>query len=205
VAPPRRKALGSGCAFHRIAAVRELQPGLWQWEARHPGWSSESWGGWGPDVTSYASDDGEHLLLIDPPAPPREVTALARTRETVIVLTCAWHERDARTLAADFGAATFVPAPEAIGGRLPAGVEARAGREPNDVVLWLESRRAIAAGDTLIDRGNGLEVATDWLPAGVTREQMLATLRPLLELPVELVLPTHGAPTDRAALERALR
>jgi hypothetical protein len=26
----------------------------------------------------------------------------------------------------------------------------------------------------------------------------------LLELPVELVLPTHGAPTDRAALERAL-
>jgi len=29
-------------------------------------------------------------------------------------------------------------------------------------------------------------------------------LRPLLERPVELVLPTHGAPTDRAALERAL-
>ena len=29
-------------------------------------------------------------------------------------------------------------------------------------------------------------------------------LRPLLELPVELVLPAHGAPTDRAALERAL-
>jgi hypothetical protein len=26
----------------------------------------------------------------------------------------------------------------------------------------------------------------------------------LLALPVELVLPTHGAPTDRAALERAL-
>jgi hypothetical protein len=38
----------------------------------------------------------------------------------------------------------------------------------------------------------------------VTREQMLAVLRPLLELPVELVLATHGAPTDRAALERAL-
>jgi hypothetical protein len=29
-------------------------------------------------------------------------------------------------------------------------------------------------------------------------------LRPLLELPVELVLPAHGEPTDRAALERAL-
>jgi len=29
-------------------------------------------------------------------------------------------------------------------------------------------------------------------------------LRPLLALPVEVVLPAHGAPTDRAALERAL-
>jgi len=38
----------------------------------------------------------------------------------------------------------------------------------------------------------------------VTREQALEALRPLLELPVELVLPTHGAPTDRAALERTL-
>jgi hypothetical protein len=35
-------------------------------------------------------------------------------------------------------------------------------------------------------------------------EQIRAALRPLLELPVEVVLPTYGAPTDRAALERAL-
>jgi hypothetical protein len=41
--------------------------------------------------------------------------------------------------------------------------------------------------------------------AGVTREQVLEGLRPLLARPVELVLPAHGAPTDRAALvERAL-
>ena len=37
---------------------------------------------------------------------------------------------------------------------------------------------------------------------GVTGEQVVERLRPLLELPVELVLPVHGAPTDRAALER---
>jgi hypothetical protein len=42
------------------------------------------------------------------------------------------------------------------------------------------------------------------LSEGVTREQVVTVLRPLLELPVELVLPTHGAPTDRTALERAL-
>jgi glyoxylase-like metal-dependent hydrolase (beta-lactamase superfamily II) len=90
------------------------------------------------------------------------------------------------------------------GEQLPVGVEAFPGMEPNDLVLWVESRRALVVGDTLIDRGNGLELPVTWLPKGVTREQMVETLRPLLDLPVVLVLPTHGAPTDRAALEHAL-
>jgi glyoxylase-like metal-dependent hydrolase (beta-lactamase superfamily II) len=62
----------------------------------------------------------------------------------------------------------------------------------------------VVAGDTLVDRGRGIEVLVDWLPEGVTREQVVEGLRPLLELPVELVLPTHGPPADRAALEHAL-
>jgi hypothetical protein len=33
---------------------------------------------------------------------------------------------------------------------------------------------------------------------------MLMRVRSLLELPIDLVLPTHGAPADMAALERAL-
>ena len=37
-----------------------------------------------------------------------------------------------------------------------------------------------------------------------TREEIAEGLRPLLELPVEHVLATHGGPTDRAALEHAL-
>jgi hypothetical protein len=41
-------------------------------------------------------------------------------------------------------------------------------------------------------------------PAGCEREQVAEGLRPLLGLPVEHVLATHGGPTDRAALERAL-
>jgi len=76
--------------------------------------------------------------------------------------------------------------------------------EPNDLVLWVESRRALVAGDTLIDRGHGLEFPAGWASKDVPPEQILQALRPLLELPVELVLPTHGPPTDRAALERAL-
>ena len=91
------------------------------------------------------------------------------------------------------------------GDRLPFGVEAFPGREPPfDVVLWVESHRAVAIGDTLIDRGNGIEIAESWLADNVTRQQVVDGLLPLLERPVEVVLPTHGRPTDRAALERAL-
>ena len=59
------------------------------------------------------------------------------------------------------------------------------------------------SGDTLVDFGGGLQIA-DWRREAVTRDQVAAGLRPLLASPVELVLPTHGAPTDRPALERAL-
>jgi hypothetical protein len=55
----------------------------------------------------------------------------------------------------------------------------------------------------MVDFGRGLEI-NEWLRGGVTREQVVEGLRPLLALPVEVVLPAHGAPTDRAALERAL-
>ena len=195
--------------------MREVRNGLWHWEAPHPEWTPANPDGWGPEVSSYAIDDGERLLLIDPLASPSEIQEIAAGRKTAIVLTCAWHERDARSLVERLDAAVFVPQPEegdpiegrqafSAGDRLPVGVEAFPGKEVNDLVLWIESRRALAVGDTLVDRGQGLELPDTWLPEGVTREQVLEALRPLLELPVELVLPTHGAPTDRAALERAL-
>jgi hypothetical protein len=38
----------------------------------------------------------------------------------------------------------------------------------------------------------------------MTREGIAAGLRPLSDLPVEHMLTTHGVPTDRGALERAL-
>jgi glyoxylase-like metal-dependent hydrolase (beta-lactamase superfamily II) len=87
---------------------------------------------------------------------------------------------------------------------LPVEVEAFPGMEPNDLVLWVESRGALVAGDTLIDRGQGLEFPVDWANKGVPPDQILEALRPLLELPVEHVLATHGGPADRAALERVL-
>jgi hypothetical protein len=38
----------------------------------------------------------------------------------------------------------------------------------------------------------------------MTREQVIEGLRPLLDVPVEHMLATHGVPFDRAALEWAL-
>jgi glyoxylase-like metal-dependent hydrolase (beta-lactamase superfamily II) len=194
-----------------------LREGIWRWEARHPGWSEDDGGpdGWGPEVVSFAIDTGERLLLVDPLAVPAEVAELASGRETAIVLTCPWHERDARAIGERLGAPIFVPPPDdgerdptpgtvfAAGDRLPGGVEAFLGIEPNDLVLWSERHRALVLGDTLVDRGEGLEIPLTWL-RDVTHAEVLATLRPLLDLPVELVLPTHGPPADRAALVRAI-
>jgi glyoxylase-like metal-dependent hydrolase (beta-lactamase superfamily II) len=198
--------------------VREVRTGLWHWEAPHPEWgsgdSSLEWER--QEVSSYAIDDGDRLLLFDPLALPSEIEELAADRETAIVLTCPWHRRDAVGLAARLGVQIYVPPPDppdpdpvpghvfSAGDRLPFGVDAFPGREPNDLVLWVESRRALVAGDTLIDRGPGLEFPRTWVPDGVPPEQILEALRPLLELPVELVLATHGGPADRAALEDAL-
>jgi glyoxylase-like metal-dependent hydrolase (beta-lactamase superfamily II) len=98
---------------------------------------------------------------------------------------------------------SIAPTYVAGGDRLPVGIEAFAGREHNDLVLWIERVGAVIAGDTLVDFGRGLAL-NEWLRAGVTREEVAARLRPLLERPVELVLPAHGPPTNRAALERAL-
>jgi hypothetical protein len=217
--------------------VRELQAGLWHWQAPHPHWTPGQ--RWPQEVSSYAIDDGERLLLFDPLAVPVALLALAREREPVIVLTAPWHERDAQALVERLEAAVFAPPPDtaqdlidkyaitaeragdgspdlewlrsgggnahwyAAGDRLAIGIEAYAGREHNDLVLWIESVRAIVSGDSLADFGTGLAL-NDWLRGGVLREQVVEGLRPLLALPVEFVLPAHGAPTDRAALERAL-
>ena len=224
--------------FSSIVPVRELRPGLWHWEAPHPQWRPTE--PWSENVSSYAIDDGERLLLFDPLAVPSELRDLAADRETAIVLTAPWHERDAQSLVERLGVPVYTPLPDtaedllrtygvtleqgwvspdvrwlldgeageahwySAGDRLPVGVQAFPGQKHNDLVLWIENGRAVVAGDTLVGFGEGLHINPRWLSAGVTREQVVDGLRPLLALPVEHVLATHGGPTDRAALERVL-
>jgi hypothetical protein len=86
-------------------------------------------------------------------------------------------------------------------GAWPFGINAYAGREDNDLILWLPSINAIVSGDSLSDFGDGLDIQLGGRKH-VTRDDVVQRLRPLLDLPVELVLPAHGQPADRAALER---
>ena len=88
-------------------------------------------------------------------------------------------------------------------GAWPFGINAYAGREDNDLILWLPSINAIVTGDSLSNFGDGLDIQLGGR-THVTRDDVVRRLRPLLDLPVELVLPAHGEPTDRATLERVL-
>jgi glyoxylase-like metal-dependent hydrolase (beta-lactamase superfamily II) len=193
----------------------ELEPGLWHWTARHPEWTDADDAadhGWGPDVSCYAVAAGEQLVLIDPVIPTGGLDALRAGRETVVVLTCPWHAREAPAL----GLPLYAPPPDAddddplsanryaAGDTLPFGITAFPGLEPNDLVLWVEAHRALVFGDTLIDTGTGLELPDDWGPSGIAHPPVIASLRERLALDIEWALPTHGAPADRAAFERAL-
>lgn len=220
------------------APMRELRPGAWHWQAPHPDWTpAEQW----PQlVSSCAIDDGRHLLLIDPLAVPAEILDLASGRETVVLLTAPWHERDARSLVERLGAPVYSPPPDsaedlvqkygitreqagdgspdlawlvrdglgevhfyAAGDDLPFGVEASLGREHNDLVLWVEHLRAVVSGDTIVDFGGGLGI-NSLLRGGVTRDDVVDRLRPLLARPVEFLLSAHGEPEGRSAFERIL-
>jgi glyoxylase-like metal-dependent hydrolase (beta-lactamase superfamily II) len=191
-----------------MQSVTLLPDNVRHWTAQHPEWD-------GPAVSSYAIDDGERLLLIDPLEIPEDLEAA--DREVIVLLTCPWHERDARAAVERYGAKVYAPPPDRPaeelisaelyrpGDRLPFGVEVFPGREdPLDLVLWIEACNGVAAGDTLVAFEEGLQIPEKWLPAGTTVAEVAEKLRPLLDKPIEVVLPTHGEPTDRAALERAI-
>jgi hypothetical protein len=176
VSPSGRGDAGVGeLARERVEALLdEIRPGLWTWAAPHPEWHEQSL------VRSYAVEREGVLLLIDPISPPE---ALIQGRELRVALTCPWHARSAPEL-----------------GVAEAVVEARPGFYPDERVLWLVEHGALVFGDSL----PGGPIPDDWLPDGRTRADYNAWLAPLLELSVELVLPTHGDPGGRDVLERAL-
>ncbi len=192
----------------------ELRPGLWRWTADHAEWKKE--------VAAFAVATGGELVLIDPLLDGEDWDRLERGlggRRLHVLLTIHWHARSAAEVAARFpstrvwahsrnraAVARRTPVTDVfrLGDELPAGLVALEACPRSEVLLWEPRSRALIAGDALLgdgERGTGLHTCpASWLPQSTSLEELRRALRPALDLPVELVLPSHGAPVlDQAA------
>jgi glyoxylase-like metal-dependent hydrolase (beta-lactamase superfamily II) len=198
--------------------VQELRPGLWRWTAAHPEWEHAEQ--WGPEVGSVYAELPDALVMVDPLVPQDEEglfwEALDRDVERVgkpvhVLLTVHWHERSVATVLDRYKATLWRPEEK---GKLPAGVHAEVvkGSDWVEALFFLEPHRALIAGDLLIGKdGGGIELPVRWFPKGeqdwAEQELKPELRRRLHELPVELVVVSHGEPVledGAAALERAL-
>ena len=185
--------------------IAEIRPHLWRWTAPHPEWQPGA--DWEQEVGCVYYESSAATILIDPLIPPertRFLDALDRDVErrglpVSILLTCAWHTRSATELAGRYGAAA-VRADD---------VAALPFELVEETMYWLPEVRALVPGDSLIGDGRGgIAVCPNTWLEGDTPERLREELRLLLDLPVELVLVSHGDPVlegGGAALEAALR
>lgn len=194
--------------------MKELRPGLWTWTGPHPSWTPEQGGpeGWEQEVRSYALDAGDSLVLFDPLVQTVDVEGLAAGRPVVIVLTCRWHRRSSAELVERLGATVHAPAasvgevgvpavPFELGDDLPGDVEPHPGGYEDEATLWIRGHAALVTGDVFLGGERGFHVDSSWLAEGLTPQGLRERLRPLLDLPVELLLPTHGDPVADGALD----
>jgi hypothetical protein len=202
-----------------VTALTELRPGLYRWTADHPEAEPSPVPGspadWGPEVGSVAYLAPDALVLIDPLVPDNrvelqdELDELVRGhgRRVAILTTIQFHRRSRDALAKRYEATT-----SRARRTLPHGVETIAIRRAGETMVWLPGPRALVPGDRLLgDDDGGLRLCPDswlrYLPSRMRRNGLREALRPLLDLPVELVLASHGDPVlgdGRAAIGRAL-
>jgi glyoxylase-like metal-dependent hydrolase (beta-lactamase superfamily II) len=198
--------------------LTEIAPGLWRWTAPHPAWrpgaEPGSPGDWEPDVGCVLYEARDAAVFIDPLLPPdpeplwRKLDERVRRIDRAFVLTTiAWHRRSRDAFVERYGATT-----SRAKRQLPAGVEAYPVRRAREVIYWLPELRALVPGDLILGgSGGGLRLCPEpWLgyvPGGITVAEVVQALRPLLDLPVDLVLTSHGPPVlgdGRAELARAV-
>jgi hypothetical protein len=196
--------------------IEELRPGLHRWEADHPDAAPAPKPGgpahWGPAVGSVAYEAPDALLLVDPLVPEDGWPALdalveRHGRRVAVITTLHFHRRSRDAVVARYGAST-----SRAKKTLPEDVETIQIRGAGETMVWLSGPRALVPGDRILGgEGGGLRLCPDswlrYLPSGLKRAQLAEELRPLLDLPVELVLVSHGEPVlagGREALGRAI-
>jgi len=205
--------------------VLEIAPRLWRWTAWHTEWKQ--------DVGSVYWEADEAVVVIDPLVPPDEADRFWRSldgdveragKPVHVLITVFWHARSSGEIVRRYDGRLWAPrrARAAIerrtqavtdvfrpGDPLPGGVEAFAGARGAEVVYWLPEHRALVAGDEILGAdGGGLRLCPEsWLPEGTGHRELRKALRPLLDLPIQRVLVSHGEPVlarGRQALADAL-
>lgn len=199
--------------------LNQVRPGLWRWSARHPDAEEapepESPADWPPDVgcVAYAAPDA--FLFVDPLVPTEreafwqemDERVAEHGRRAAVLTTIKFHRRSRDVLADRYSAST-----SRAKKTLPQGVETIAIRGAGETMVWLPGPRALVPGDRILGDGSGgLRLCPQswlrYLSSGINVPQLRETLRPLLDLPIELVLVSHGEPVLRnggLALARAL-
>ena len=212
--------------------VTRIADGLWRWTGQHPAWTSDDAGpsGWAQDVASYYYEAHDAIVLFDPLVPPEDSeqfwAALDRDLERAglpvhVLLTVSWHGRSSRAIADRHRAEIWAQerAREAegrevdptrffsIGDGLPGGVEARDAARFQEVVYWIPEHGAVVFGDLVLgaEPGRVRLCPEGWLGEGGTHAELKELLRPLLELPVERLLVSHGEPVLEGGGEELAR
>ena len=147
---------------------------------------------------------GAATALIDPLVPDElwpELDALVEGTAVHVLVTLPFHGRSADAAAERYQASS----------ELPEGIAAYHVPRAGERVFWIPEHGALVPGDALIAHPDALRISPqpwlDVLGGGSTREQVAEDLRPLLDLPVERILVSHGEPVldgAKEALRRAL-
>jgi hypothetical protein len=190
--------------------LQQVAPGLWRWTAPHPEWEQrrevDDPADWAQEVgcVAYATEDS--LALIDPLVSDGDDEVLDELaegkREVAVLTTIRWHGRSGPELAKRYSASTTAPD----------GVEPVELAGAAETMYWIPEHGALVPGDRLIgDRPPGLRMCPpSWLRYldGFTQDDLRRELRArLLDLPIEMVLVSHGEPVlreGRVAVEPAL-
>lgn len=193
--------------------VQHIEDGLWRWTAAHPDWRPGA--DWPQEVGCVYWEADDAVVLVDPLVPAesadrhRFLEALDRDvarvgRPVEILLTCEWHGRSADELAGRYGGTVRQPGDPLF----VTGAESVFASVATEAVYWLAPARAVVSGDVLLGAAGGLTLCPEaWLEWRGGLPQLARELAPLLELPVERVLTSHGPPVlagGRAALAQAL-
>ena len=189
--------------------VQQLGDGLWRWTAPHP--NAANWPKSGPAVPPevgcvyYEAPDA--VVLIDPLLPVGEeedfLAYLDRDVErrglpVSILLTAAWHERSASIMRVRYQVTDRIP--ETVE-RYP--VE---GAPEEQLAYFIRPYRALVVAEIFVGDGQG-GLALSPSPALEDRDALDRSLRAIADLPVELVLVSHGEPVledGRRAIQLAL-